>query len=75
MLILTSKCIYVYYIYTYTFNLCYIYIYTYMYIIIIYSIGITPLSGTTDVAHMKDDLELHTFELREEEVNEMRNLL
>lgn len=39
------------------------------------SLGIIPLSGTTNPDHMKEDLELMTFSLTESEVSEISSLL
>ena len=36
--------------------------------------GILPLTGTTDVAHMREDLDIHDFELTDEEVRTIENI-
>ncbi len=36
-------------------------------------IGILPLTGTTDPQHMRDDLDIHNFQLSSEEVNHLEN--
>ncbi len=36
--------------------------------------GILPLTGTTDVAHMREDLDIHDFELTGEDVRTIENI-
>ena len=37
-------------------------------------IGILPLTGTTSLQHMRDDLDIHDFELLEDEINHIENI-